>query len=227
MVSLNSSVLNLVAKSPFSVLQKHMNMINRCVKQMKPFFDHASAQRWDEAEKIYKEICRFEEAADDIKMDLHLYLHKDLFLPVSRLQLLSLLRQQDDIADLTQDIAGVVLGRRLVILPFLKEPFNNFVSRTDDACRQAYISVRELHDLVESGFGKNIINFMNDFIKKLYDIEDETDRMQVGLRHLIHQHEPEILPMDAVFLYSTVEKIGMLADAAQEVGEQLLLLISR
>ena len=49
-----------------------------------------------------------------IKRKLRVRLHHGLFLPVPRAELLSLLQIQDNIANQAEDIAQLMLGRRMV-----------------------------------------------------------------------------------------------------------------
>ena len=58
-------------------------------------------------------------------------------------------------------------------------------------------------------------------------IEDDTDHIQISLRHNLYLRESELNPIDAMFLYKVLDKIGDLADQAQRVGSRLELMISK
>ena len=64
-------------------------------------------------------------------------------------------------------------------------------------------------------------------VKELDLIEDDTDMIQIGLRRQLYLREKELNPIDAIFLYTVLDKIGDLADQAERVGSRLELMISK
>ena len=67
-------------------------------------------------------IFEKEAEADRIKNDLRGALPKSLFMPVDRRDLLEVLQMQDSIADTAQDIAGLLIERRMEIPDFMQQP---------------------------------------------------------------------------------------------------------
>ena len=57
--------------------------------------------------------------------------------------------------------------------------------------------------------------------------ENKNDKRQVILRAKLHAIEADIPPIDAMFIYKTIEAIGNLADRAQSAGEQIQVIIAR
>ena len=51
--------------------------------------------------------------------------------------------------------------------------------------------------------------------------------IQIGLRRQLYLREKELNPVDAIFLYTVLDKIGDLADQAERVGSRLELMISK
>src|SRR3990167_4001468 len=101
--------------SPIKPIEQHMHKTYSCVKQLEPFFTAVLSEDWAAAADIQKKIIVLEKDADLIKRDLRLHLPTGLFLPVGRTDLLELLNAQDRIANKAQDIAGLIMGRRMVI----------------------------------------------------------------------------------------------------------------
>ena len=64
-------------------------------------------------------------------------------------------------------------------------------------------------------------------IMNALEIERENDELEIELRHSLFQCEKEYDPIDMVFLYDIINKIGSLADISQTVGHLLVRLISR
>ena len=64
----------------------------------------------------YNKVRELESKADAIKRKVRIKLHRNLFLPVARTDLLSLLVTQDNLANQTKDVIGLMIGRKMVFL---------------------------------------------------------------------------------------------------------------
>ncbi|MEO1573746.1 MAG: TIGR00153 family protein [Pseudomonadota bacterium] len=212
--------------SPVKPLEQHAEIVHKCAKQLVHFFDAVVASDWDRAESVRKRISQHEHDADELKNELRKNLPKSLFMPVPRQDLLELLLVQDKIANRAKDVAGIVLGRKLEVPPSIVEDWVAFVSRCVDATKQARKSVRELDELFTSGFRGAEADLVSSMIEELDLIETDMDRREVRLRAGLLAVENDLNPVDVMFLYSTIGKIGEIADMAERVGRRLELLLS-
>ncbi|MES2218631.1 MAG: TIGR00153 family protein [Pseudomonadota bacterium] len=219
--------LNMFGRSPIGPLEEHMAKVAACVKQLGPFFDAVFAQDWPAVAKFQKEIVQLENEADDMKRELRLHLPKGLFMPVSRSDLLELLSVQDRLANKAKDIAGIVLGRKMVFPPTTAILFLEFLRRSIEASQQANTAIHELDELLETSFSGNEIKLVEGMIAKLSDIERDTDRMQIELRGIIFELENKLPPVNVMFIYKIIEWTGDLADRAQDIGDRLQILLAR
>ena len=96
--------------SPVKPLQAHMEKAAECAARLPAFFDAAFSGDWEAATVIRADISRNEHEADALKKDLRLHMPKNLLMPVARADLLSVLLVQDEVANLSKDIAGIVIG---------------------------------------------------------------------------------------------------------------------
>ena len=158
---------------------------------------------------------------------MRVHLPKSLFLPVPRSDLLELLSVQDKVANRAKDIAGLMLGRRMVIPEPLFPAFKAFVSRSIDAAAQALTAMNELDELLETGFAGREVTLVERLIEELDRIEHDTDNMQISLRSELYLLEKGLPAVDVMFLYQIIEWIGDVADRAQRVGNRLELLMAR
>lgn len=219
--------LNMFGRSPIRPLEAHMSKVYACVKELGPFFDAVLAQKWSEAELIQQDIVRLENEADDLKRDLRLHLPKGLFLPVSRSDLLELLTVQDRLANKAKDIAGIVLGRKMIFPDAVAIPFVDFLKRCLDAGKQANTAINELDELLETGFSGSEVKLVEGMIAELSRIERETDDKQIRMRHIVFDLEATLQPVYIMFLYKVIEWTGELADRAREIGDRLQILLAR
>ena len=176
---------------------------------------------------MQKTISDLEKEADVMKKRLRLHLPKGLFMPVSRRDLLEVLTMQDTIANRAKDIAGVILGRHMVLPKNIHEDYMRYVERCVDACEQANRAINELDELVGTGFSGQEVKLVVKMISKLDSIESDTDKLQADIRHKIFAVEKELDPIDAMFLYKIIDWTGDVADRAQRVGSRLQLMLAR
>lgn len=226
-MSAGSYLSKIFGASPIRPLQDHMARVLECAEALPPFMEAAQAGDWERAGKQRKELTRLENEADDLKKDIRMHLPSTLFMPVSRSDVLDLLTVQDRVANKAKDVAGLVLGRQMNLPAAIADDYNRFLQRNLDAVRQAHRTVRELNDLMESGFGPAEIEAILRLIDELDDIERDTDELQVPLRSSLFAIEKDLPPIDAMFLYRVIDWTGDIADMAQRVGSRLQLLIAR
>jgi predicted phosphate transport protein (TIGR00153 family) len=123
--------------SPVSPLQLHMSKVYKCASKLVPLFNAVINEDWDEVTSLQQAISMLEGEADVLKKDLRLNLPKGLFMPVNRQDLLEVLLMQDKIANKAKDIAGLIVGRRIVLPEIVHEDFIRFAERCVAACKQA------------------------------------------------------------------------------------------
>jgi predicted phosphate transport protein (TIGR00153 family) len=222
-----NSILGVFAKSPIKPLEKHIQIVVKCSKQLIPFFEACTAKDWSEAAKIRRKLSKLEQDADTLKRQLRLELPGGLFMPVDRADLLELLTQQDKIANKAKDIAGRVLGRKLEVPVSLQVEFSIYLKRCIDATEKAAEAINELDDLLETGFRGREVALVEKMINQLDAIEDDTDGLQIILRKNLLAIEKDLNPIDVMFLYQIIDWVGDLADLAERVGARLEILLAR
>jgi predicted phosphate transport protein (TIGR00153 family) len=138
-----------------------------------------------------------------------------------------LLSVQDKVANRAKDIAGLMLGREMLIPESVSQLMLLYVQRTVDASAQALKAMNELDELLESGFSGREATLVEAMVAELDDIEHETDNLQIEVRRALFKVEKELPPVDVMFLYQIINWIGEVADRAQRVGYRLEQLLAR
>lgn len=226
-MAISNPLGNLFGKSPIKPMQDHMLVVNDAANQLISFFEAACANDWQAAEGVQQQISALEHEADVLKKRLRLDLPKSLFLPVPRTDLLQLLTVQDKIANRAKDIAGIMLGRRMVFPEQLQTPMKEYVSAAVAASSQALKAIDELQDLLETGFSGRELKVVADLIEELDRIEHTSDELQIKIRSSLFKLENDLPPVDVMFMYRIIEWVGDLADRSQTVGSRLQLLLAR
>ena len=223
----SNSISNLFGKSPIKPLQEHMALVVTCASHLEPFFEAVIANNWTEASDIFDKIAEDENQADDLKKQFRLNMPKSLFMPVSRGDLLGILAQQDNIANTAKDVCGIVLGREMDIPSSLQADFIAYVKSAIETCEKARKAIDELDELLETGFTGQEVKFVKKLIRDLDSQEQKVDKRERKLRHRLFKMEADIPPVHVMFLYNVIDNIGAIADTAEQVGNQLELLLAK
>lgn len=222
-----STIMNMFARSPIRPLQQHMEKAFACVETLIPFFDAVVKQDWTTAEQAQLSIATLEGEADTLKQDFRLHMPGGLFMAMPRTDLLELLRLQDRVANKAEDIAGLILGRKMSFPEQLVPGFKALIQRSIDAAEQANKAIHELDELLETGFHGSTVDLVTSMVVELGKIEHDTDTMQATLRQALFALESDLPPVDVIFMYKVIEWIGDLADRAESTGGYLQLMMAK
>ncbi len=220
-------ISGLFAKSPIHPLQEHMYCVYKGVKNLRPLTEGLIAGDWDKIKTAHKHIVDGEHTADILKKNLRHHLPKGLFMPVDRRDVLDVLLMQDAIANQAKHIAGLIVGRNMVLPEQMHETFLAYANRCVDAVKQALSIINELDELVETGFRGREVERVEEMIKDLDSIESDTDTLQNQLKSMLFSMEDELRPTDVMFTYRLIEWMGRIADDAEKVGSRLQLMLAR
>ena len=191
------------------------------------YLDAVLESDWDLARSRGEEIVRIEGEADKLKREIRANLSRSLFMPVSRADLLELLKSQDKIPNRCKDIVGLSSGRKMAFPTELGRPMHEFVESSVRAAEMAMSVLDELDELFQSGFSGSEIDLIADLITKLNTLEHESDILQQEVQNKLYELEKDLNPVDVMFFYRILEWIGDIADNAQSVGNRMLNLIAK
>jgi predicted phosphate transport protein (TIGR00153 family) len=217
---------DLFAKSPIRPMQRHIHSAVTCARAVLPLFEDMAAGRTDRLREHREAIDALEHEADAVKNEIRGHLPKRLFMAMERRDLLEILDFQDSIADVAQDIAGLVEQRGMTLPETLAEPVMALVRRVVAACEHAEKIVDELDELIETGFGDRETARVEAMVDELNRIESDTDDLAEVIQRRLFALEGE-LGVSTVFWYQLVNWIADLADYAERVGNRIRLLIAR
>jgi predicted phosphate transport protein (TIGR00153 family) len=162
----SSYLSGIFGASPVRPLQTHMEKVIDCVTELNPFIEAVLSGNAEERDRLQALIVERENEADALKKELRMHLPKSLFMPVDRRDVLEVLAFQDRVAGGARSVAGLIVGRQLNIPDPLKEPYRELVSHCIDACHTAYSAIRELDELLETGFGPNEVEVVSQILQR-------------------------------------------------------------
>ena len=220
------SILDLFAKSPFKPMQEHMDVVLRCVREAVPLLEALCADDEAAVRAAWERIDALEGEADRLKNDLRAHLPKRLMLPVDRRDLLEILDLQDSIADKLQDVAGLLLERKMPVPASMAPKLLELVRSAERTCEQSAVAVASLDELVEIGFRGREADRVSERIERIGALEGETDRLETELLSELFRLEDEMSAVSVMLWYQIIGWIGNIADNAEKVGNRLRLLIA-
>ena len=223
----SNPIAGLFGKSPFKPTQKHMEAVDRCAAECVPLFEALLAGDRDKLAACKDRVFELENQADGIKNQIRAHLPKSLLMPIDRRDLLDLLHAQDSIADTAQDVAGLVTIREIEIPSYFRELLPAFVQCNVDAVHQCKEVIGLLDELLEMGFRGREVEQVEAMVQELGEIETESDHQGIELTRLLYQHGDAMPPPTFFLWYELFQKLGDIADYAEDVGDRLRLLVAR
>lgn len=219
-MAVKPAISEVISNSPLALLERHAGVCVDCVERLPLYFQEVQSGRWARAEEVREEICRFEGLADELKQDVRSNLPRGLWMSVSRADLLELVRVQDKMANGVKEVSGISLGRQLAFPSPLTEDLNEFVDVVVAVSRSVVKIIGATRELSRSAFGTRQTNAILDFVSQVEAGERRSDDMQAALRARVREHEIDLPPVDAMFLYQLLAVIGEIADNAEKVAHR-------
>ena len=106
------------------------------------------------------------------------------------------------------------------------EPVTALSIRVVEACTHAGMIIKELDELVETGFAGREVARVEEMISELSRIETDTDKLLDQSCRALFAIEDE-LGVGSVYLHQILLWIADVADYAERLGNRLRLLIAR
>jgi len=221
------NITSLFGKSPIAPLQKHMKKVHSCLKDFAVFAKATKDQDWDKAETIHISINNKEQKADILKKKLRMNLPSTFMMPFSRRDLLDVLLIQDSIANITKDLSGLMMTRRMVFPEQIAGDFIKLAGLCIKTSAAALTAINELDELLETAFSSRERKIVDKMIKTVNELEHETDDAQNDIRNKLFTLESDLPPVDVMFYYRAIEWLGETADAAQKVGSRFEVMLTK
>ncbi len=210
--------------SPFSALQEHAEKVKECSWAFQQAMECRVSESCDSFEQLRQEVIRFENEADIIKKRIRGHLPKDVTLPVEKFQLLSYLREQDQVKASvlhalhwlscpTQGVPRSIEREFFLLLDAVIEPVEELAVMAAEA--QAYFM----------RFSKKQRQKVKEVIENLRQMRHEADQREQLLIHKIFQIEKD--PISLFHLVRLTQAIGEIADHAENAADMMQGMLAR
>ena len=217
---------NLLARNPLPKVGDLMTEVVRTSERVQDLIELLSRGDQPGVERLAKEISVMEGKADDAKNVARSKMPVRLLMPVDRRDVLKLISQIDAIADCAEDVGVLLTIRPLTVSEEMKPFLHLFVERVLETIREAAKLIDMIDDLVESGFAGPPAERVIEQAAILNRAEHEADKIQDRCAKVLFKGEDTMAPT-AVFMWTKVlNKIGDMANHAENVGDQFRLFVA-
>lgn len=218
-----STIGKLLGKSPFGLLQRHMQQVAKCVEKMEEALNVVENGQWDTIDQLAYEVSRLEHQADQIKDDVRNKLIGQFFMPVDRGQILEILSIQDGLADAAEDIAVLLTFRNIAAPKNVDDEFTKFRESNFKAFRLAEAIINDLDELLETGFGGAEAEKVRTVVHDIAYAEHQSDVMQRSILKRVFSDEAGLSAPDLQMWIQLVKQLSHLSNLAENLGDRIRL----
>lgn len=179
-------------------------------------FDQVVNEYLDENHEKYEEkiekIVKLESEADTLEREIKIMLYKYTLVPNLRGDILSLVKDLDNISDIIEETSKEFLIQR----PKFPEALHDAIKKM---CDETIKCVDELRYATRSFF--NEVHLVNDHISKIKFHEHSIDEMQDEINTKIFNGKIVDALATKIQLKDFITKIGNVSDEAQQISDKL------
>ena len=221
-----STLGKLLGRSPFGLLQRHMEQVAKCITKMGESLDAVERQEWDQVDTLADEASVLEHEADQIKDEIRGRLLRRFFMPIDRTQLIEILSLQDNLADTAEDISILMTIRRLVAPSDMVEDVRKFRELNVVAFELARGIVGQLDELVESGFGGAEAEKIRNLVRDVAYTEHQVDVLQRQLMKEVFSDERNLSAADMNMWIQLIKELAHLSNLSENLANRVQMTLS-
>ncbi|MFO7992139.1 MAG: TIGR00153 family protein [Thermoplasmata archaeon] len=214
-----SSVEEAFFKSPFDGLCQHSRIIKKAIAELKKGVKLYTEGKFEEAEESFEKVSKLEHEADKIKLNIREHLPTFIFMPITRDDFLTLLREADSILDHAEDV-GVLLPMREEKIPeFIREDFIRFSKKIFQSVERFEELMDTFSNLLESSFGKKSTDEARALQREISHTEYEADKIEKEIAKQLFNYDEK--PLTAIHLLKVLDRMDSIADHAENVADMI------
>ena len=202
---------------PFDGFQEHAKKVKECGWAFQQAIECYFTEKCDRFEEYLGEIDRLESEADDIKRMVRLTISKRGKLPVEKFQLFLYIQEEDKVLDCVEDCLNWIYYRpHSVVSDELRRDIFDLVDAVITPIEELSVMVTEARQFFSDSTEKQR-DIVKGLIRSLHLCEHEADKMEDSLKLNIFTKESD--PIVVIHMIGVVERIGAIADHAENTGD--------
>ena len=221
-----STIGKLFGRSPFGQIQQHMDQVSKCIHKMSEAIEVVKAGRFQELERFSVEVSQLEHQADQIKDDLRGRLLKRVFMPIDRAEVLEIISLQDSLADTAEDVCKVLTLKPLPMPDDLKQDFDQFIEFNLQAFTIVASVIKQLDELIESGFGGLEAERIRGLAKDVAFAEHQADVIQLQLLKKLYAHDADMSVGEFHLWMRLTRLLSRISNVSENLANRILKTLS-
>ena len=217
---------NLLVRSPLPQVGELMDAVDECVAAVPGLIELLIAEDSAGLERVAKEISVLEGKADDAKNALRTRMPVRLFLPVDRRDFLRLIRQIDAVANCAEDVGVLLTLRRYEVPEDLAPLLRELVAAVMTTVAGASELVGMMDELMGAGFAGKSAEIAMAKAQEIGRLEHQADKIQDRCANALFRAEDSMSPVSIFMWTKVLNKIGSIANHAENVGDQFRLFVA-
>ncbi len=216
-----TTIGKLLGKSPFGLLQRHMEQVAKCVAKMEESLAVIHQGNWDDVDDLADQVSQLEHQADQIKDEIRNKLRRRFFMPVDRAQILEILSIQDNLADTAEDVSVTLTIKRFAVPPTVIECFQKFRESNINAFRMAEAIINDLDELLETGFGGAEAEKVRTVVHDIAFAEHQADVLQRELLKHVFSDEAGLSAADLNMWIELIKNLAHLSNLSENLADRV------
>jgi predicted phosphate transport protein (TIGR00153 family) len=222
------NIAEMFRKSPFEPLRHHMTKVKECVALVVPMFECVRDGDHTKLEDLARRVFKAEHEADQIKNEIRRTIPSTFFLPVYRGDLLGYLKLQDDMADAVEDLAVLLMIKKLHLHEALREDALNLARMVVSVCEILYQATDVLKRMAENGgFEGGEVDELFALVAQAEHREWECDKAEFVLARKLFALDDEMKATDILLWSRVFMELGALANYAEKTGDRVRRMLTK
>ncbi|HMK46852.1 MAG TPA: TIGR00153 family protein [Methanocella sp.] len=221
------SILDLFAKSPFKPLTEHSQKVKLTVLKMDEAVKAYVAGDMAKVNELYEQINELEHEADRVKNEIRVELPSTLLMPVDRTDILTFLKQQDDVANSAEMVAQMLTLRPVTMNQQVKDVILKLERSVLTTVDEHVEAVGKIADLLDSSFSSKRVKEIQEIIGKVDSQKHQVDVIRRDAMKIIYDNEKDITPVGVYFLIELVKEMSWVAGHAENSSDRLRLITAK
>jgi predicted phosphate transport protein (TIGR00153 family) len=221
------SILDLFAKSPFKPLTEHAEKVRLTVLKMDEAVQAYADGDKAKVDALYQEISELEHDADRVKHTIRENMPSSLLMPVDRTDILSYLKQQDDVANSAEFVAQLLSMKKVRMPSAVKRALLKMNMEVVRTVEEHVVAANKVITLLDSSFSSKKVREIQEIIDKVDSQKHNVDVIRLEAMKTIYAHEDDLGAVGVYHLIEIVKELSWVADHAESSSGRLRLITAR
>lgn len=218
---MRSTIAKLFGKSPFFLLQNHMEKVQLCLSKLKKLFDSIESIKDEKKQKLIEKVSLFEHEADIVKNDIRNHLPRSIVLPIDRTRFLEILALQDSVADMAEETALYLRQRELKDIHIFADTLKAYVASSLRTFDCATAIIKDFDHLIESMFGGKEAQRVKELVMTTAACDNETKKLKQEMLDLLYLHGETFSPPAFHQWSEVIDSIALIAKLSERLANRV------